>query len=65
LKVEVASIGTNMRDIHTPDENVSIPSVANFWMLLRGILEKVSWRRLLATPPHAFSRGPGLPVPGD
>jgi dipeptidase D len=39
--VEMASIGPNMWDVHTPDEHVSIPSVASFWKLLRGILEKV------------------------
>lgn len=39
--VEMASIGPNMWDVHTPDEHVSIPSVANFWKLLRAILEKV------------------------
>jgi dipeptidase D len=39
--VEMASIGPNMWDVHTPDEHVSVPSVANFWKLLRAILEKV------------------------
>jgi len=39
--VEMASIGPNMWDVHTPDEHVSVPSVANYWKLLRAILEKV------------------------
>lgn len=39
--VEMASIGPNMWDVHTPDEHISVPSVATFWKLLRGILEKV------------------------
>jgi di/tripeptidase len=29
-----------MWDVHTPDEHVSIPSVASFWRLLVGILER-------------------------
>jgi dipeptidase D len=39
--VEMASIGPSMWDVHTPDEHVSVPSVANFWKLLRAIVEKV------------------------
>jgi dipeptidase D len=39
--VEMASIGPSMWDVHTPDEHVSIPSVASFWKLLKAILEKV------------------------
>ncbi len=38
-EMEMVSIGPNMWDVHTPDENVSIPSVANFWILLKAILE--------------------------
>ena len=38
--LEMASIGPSMWDVHTPDERVSIPSVGNFWTLLRGILER-------------------------
>jgi dipeptidase D len=39
--MEMASIGPSMWDVHTPDEHVSIPSVANFWKLLLGVLAKV------------------------
>jgi dipeptidase D len=38
--MEMASIGPSMWDVHTPDEHVSIPSVANFWKLLLAILRK-------------------------
>jgi dipeptidase D len=38
--MEMASIGPSMWDVHTPDEHVSIPSVASFWRLLVGILER-------------------------
>jgi dipeptidase D len=38
--MEMASIGPSMWDVHTPDEHVSIPSVANFWKLLVAILAK-------------------------
>jgi dipeptidase D len=40
-EMEMASIGPSMWDVHTPDEHVSIPSVASFWRLLVGILAKV------------------------
>lgn len=39
--MEMVSIGPDMADVHTPDEHVSIPSVGNFWTLLKGILEKI------------------------
>jgi dipeptidase D len=39
--MEMASIGPSMWDVHTPDEHVSIPSVAGFWKLLVAILERV------------------------
>ncbi len=39
--MEMVSIGPNMWDVHTPDENVSIPSVAAFWKLLVAILSAV------------------------
>ncbi len=39
--MEMVSIGPNMWDVHTPDEHVSISSVANFWKLLTAILEAV------------------------
>jgi dipeptidase D len=39
--VEMASIGPNMLDVHTPDENVSISSVGRFYKLLVAILERV------------------------
>lgn len=43
--MEMASFGPDVRDAHTPDEWVSIPSVARFWELLRVVVEK------LAEPP--------------
>lgn len=39
--MEMVSIGPDMWDVHTPDENVSIPSVGNFWKLLTAILAAV------------------------
>ena len=36
--MEMASIGPSMWDVHTPDEQVSIPSVAAFWRLLTAVL---------------------------
>jgi dipeptidase D len=39
--LEMVSFGPSMWDVHTPDEHVSIPSVANFWKLLAAMLEKL------------------------
>jgi len=39
--MEMASIGPSMWDVHTPDEHVSIPSVANFWTLLTAVLARL------------------------
>jgi dipeptidase D len=39
--LEMASIGPDMKNVHTPDEQVSIPSVANFWKLLVAVLERL------------------------
>jgi dipeptidase D len=39
--MEMVSFGPDMWDVHTPDEHVSIPSVANFWKLLVAVLEKL------------------------
>jgi dipeptidase D len=39
--MEMVSFGPNMWDVHTPDEHVSVPSVANFWKLLVAVLEKI------------------------
>lgn len=39
--MEMVSFGPDMWDVHTPDEHVSIPSVANFWKLLVAVVEKV------------------------
>jgi dipeptidase D len=39
--MEMASIGPSMWDVHTPDEHVSIPSVASFWRLLTAVLAKL------------------------
>lgn len=38
-RMEMASIGPDMGDVHTPDEFVSISSVQQFWPFLRAILE--------------------------
>jgi dipeptidase D len=39
--MEMVSFGPNMWDVHTPDEHVSVPSVANFWKLLVAVLAAV------------------------
>lgn len=39
--MEMASIGPDMWDVHTPDEHVSIPSVGRFWDFLTAILARV------------------------
>jgi len=40
-RMEMASIGPSMWDVHTPDEHVSIPSVKNFWTLLSAVLARL------------------------
>jgi dipeptidase D len=40
-EMEMVSIGPTMLDVHTPDEHVSVPSVANFWKLLTAVLAKL------------------------
>ena len=40
-QMEMASIGPNMWDVHTPDERVSIHSVGEFWKLLTAILARM------------------------
>jgi len=37
--LRMVSFGPDMWDIHTPDERVSISSVAEFWKLLGAVLE--------------------------
>lgn len=37
--MEMVSFGPSMWDVHTPDERVSLRSVANFWKLLARLLE--------------------------
>jgi dipeptidase D len=39
--MEMVSFGPDMWDVHTPDEHVSVPSVANFWKLLVAVLGAV------------------------
>jgi len=39
--MEMVSFGPSMWDVHTPDERVSIPSVAGFWKLLVAVLERL------------------------
>jgi dipeptidase D len=38
--MQMISIGPYMWEIHTPNEHVSIPSVADFWKLVVAILAK-------------------------
>jgi dipeptidase D len=38
--MQMISIGPDMTDVHTPDENVSIRSVGSFWRLLTALLAK-------------------------
>jgi len=38
-QMEMVSIGPDMRDVHTPEEYVSIPSVARFWEFLKAVVE--------------------------
>jgi dipeptidase D len=38
--LEMASIGPDIKDAHTPDEHVSIPSVQRFWQHLVAILDR-------------------------
>jgi dipeptidase D len=38
--LEMASIGPSMWDVHTPDERVSVSSVASFWRLLVEVLAR-------------------------
>ncbi|HEX2750211.1 MAG TPA: aminoacyl-histidine dipeptidase [Verrucomicrobiales bacterium] len=40
-EMQMISFGPNMWGVHTPQEHVSISSVANFWKLLRGVIERV------------------------
>jgi dipeptidase D len=37
--MEMVSIGPDMWDVHTPEEKVSIPSVAKFWEYLKAVVE--------------------------
>jgi dipeptidase D len=39
--MEMVSFGPSMWDVHTPDEHVSIASVAQFWKLLGAVLEQI------------------------
>ena len=39
--LQMASIGPNMWDVHTPKERVSVSSVARFWRFLRAVIERV------------------------
>jgi dipeptidase D len=40
--MEMASFGPDVRDAHTPDEYVNIPSVARFYALLRSTVERLA-----------------------
>jgi dipeptidase D len=40
--LQMVSFGPDMWDNHTPDERVSISSVAGFWKLLAGVLEDLT-----------------------
>jgi dipeptidase D len=37
--MEMVSIGPDMWDVHTPEEKVSITSVARFWEFLKAVIE--------------------------
>lgn len=39
--MEMVSIGPNQKNVHTPDEQVSISSTANVWKLIQGVLERL------------------------
>jgi dipeptidase D len=39
--MEMVSFGPSMWDAHTPDEHVSVASVARFWKLLTAVLERL------------------------
>jgi dipeptidase D len=39
--MEMASIGPDIKDAHTPDEHVSIPSVQRFWRHLVAVLDRI------------------------
>ena len=40
--MEMVSFGPTITDAHTPDERVSVPSVATFWTLLVAVLERIA-----------------------
>jgi dipeptidase D len=40
-EMQMISFGPNMWGVHTPQEHVSISSVANFWKLLRGVISRI------------------------
>ena len=40
--MEMVSFGPTLTDAHTPDERVSVPTVASFWTLLVGVLDRIS-----------------------
>lgn len=42
--LQMISFGPSMWGVHTPQEHVSIASVANFWKLLRAVLERAGAR---------------------
>jgi dipeptidase D len=50
--LEMISFGPLIRGAHSPDERVEIASVAEFWMLLRALVED-----LAGTEPSAQARG--------
>jgi len=39
--MQAITFGPTIRDVHTPDERVNIPSVEEFWSLLRALLEQL------------------------
>jgi dipeptidase D len=40
-KTDMISFGPNFHNVHTPDEHLSIQSVANVWIFLKAILAKL------------------------
>jgi dipeptidase D len=43
--LDMASFGPQIEGAHSPDERVSIPTVARFWRLLAGVLDELSAAR--------------------
>ena len=51
--LDMASFGPQIEGAHSPDERVSIPTVARFWRLLAGVLDELSAARKGSAGPAA------------